>query len=69
MDTDNAHSDTRLPPETSDEAQRRLAVEARLIAEADADVAAGRLVDAAEVRKWVASIGTAHELPVPYSGR
>jgi hypothetical protein len=56
-------------PETDAEKQRRLAWEAERIAEARADVAAGRLVDSAKVKAWINSIGTDHELPVPYSGR
>ena len=56
-------------PETEAERQRRLAWEAEMIAEADADIAAGRLVDSAKVKAWIDSIGTADELPVPYSGR
>lgn len=56
-------------PETEAERQDRIAWEAEGIAEADADLAAGRLVDAAAVRAWVESIDTDHELPVPYSGR
>jgi hypothetical protein len=56
-------------PETEAERQRRLAWEAEGIAEAEADVAAGRLVDSAKVKAWIDSIGTDHELPVPYSGR
>ena len=56
-------------PETAAERQDRLAWEAKGIAEAEADVAAGRLVDAAAVRAWVESIDTDHELSVPYSGR
>jgi hypothetical protein len=55
--------------ETEADRQRRLAWEATMIAEADADIAAGRLVDAAEVDAWIDSLGTDHELPVPYSGR
>jgi predicted transcriptional regulator len=51
--------------ETEAEQQRRLAWEAEGIAEARADVAAGRLVDEAEVDAWIDSIGTDHELPVP----
>ena len=38
--------------------QRRLAREAELIAEADADSAAGRLINAAEVDAWIEIIGT-----------
>jgi predicted transcriptional regulator len=52
-----------------DDRQRRFAREAAGIAEADADIAAGRVVDEAEVDAWIDSIGTDHELPVPSSGR
>ncbi len=62
------HADT-LSPKTEAEQQRRVAWEAEMIAEADADIAAGRLVDSAKVKAWIDSIGTDHELPVPYSGR
>ena len=55
--------------ETEAERQARLAWEAQGIAEAEADIAAGRLVDSAKVKAWIDSIGTDHELPVPYSGR
>ncbi len=40
-----------------------------MIAEAEADIAAGRLVDEAEVDSWIDSIGTGRELPVPKSAR
>jgi predicted transcriptional regulator len=70
---DNAPpSDDRAPTtgvESAEEAQRRLAWEAERIAEADADIAAGRLVDSAEIDAWIDSIGTDHELPPPSSGR
>lgn len=56
-------------PETEAERQARLAREARGIAEAEADIAAGRIVDSAQVKAWIDSIGTDHELPVPHSGR
>jgi predicted transcriptional regulator len=56
-------------PETEAERQRRPAWEADMIAEADADIAAGRLVDSAKVKAWIDSIGTGQELPVPYSNR
>ncbi|MDR3535473.1 MAG: hypothetical protein P4L71_03140 [Acetobacteraceae bacterium] len=49
--------------------QRRLAREADLLAEAFADVAAGRVADEAEVDAWIDSLGTAHALPPPYSSR
>lgn len=55
--------------ETEADRQRRIAWEAERIAEADADIAAGRLVSSAKVKAWIDSLGTDHELPVPYSGR
>ncbi len=55
--------------ETEAERQDRFAWEAEGIAEARADVAAGRLVDAAKVRAWVDSLRTDNPLPAPYSGR
>ena len=66
---DTMHSETGHPPPSEAERQRQIAWEAEQIAEADADIAAGRLVDSATVRTWIDSIGTSHELPVPYSGR
>jgi len=57
------------PVETEAERQRRLAWEAERIAEAEADVAAGRVIDSAEIDAWIDSIGTDHELPPPRSGR
>jgi predicted transcriptional regulator len=69
MDTLNPDTSQPLSPETEAERQRRLAWEAEGIAEARADVAAGRIVDEAEVDAWIDSIGTDHELPVPYAGR
>lgn len=42
-----------------------LAAEARAIAEAEADLAAGRVVPHAGVAKWLESWGTADELPCP----
>ena len=39
--------------------------EARAIAEAEADVAAGRVVPHDEVVKWLRSWGTPNELPCP----
>ena len=52
-------------PETAAEKRRRLAREAEMIAEAEADIAAGRLIDEAEIDAWIDSIGTDHELPPP----
>lgn len=57
-----------LPEEAADP-ERRIAWEAEGIARARASVAAGRVVDEAEVDAWIDSIGTDHELPVPYCGR
>ena len=64
--------DKPVPPgtnETEAERQRRLAWERERIAEAEADIAAGRVVDSAEVEAWIDSIGTDNELPVPYARR
>nr|WP_294509677.1 hypothetical protein [uncultured Rhodopila sp.] len=54
-------------PETEADRQRRHAREAKMIAEADADIAAGRLVDQADVDAWIDSIGTDREFSVPYA--
>ena len=43
--------------------------EARAIEEAEADVAAGRLVPHEEVVKWLQSWGTPDELPCPVPKR
>jgi hypothetical protein len=68
MDTMN--TDVTETPSSETEAERLdgLAWEAEGIAEARADVAAGRLVDAAQVRAWVDSLRTDKPLPVPYAG-
>jgi predicted transcriptional regulator len=55
--------------ESAAEQQRRLAWEAEMIAEARAELDAGLYATSAEVKAWIDSIGTDHELPVPYSGR
>lgn len=55
--------------ETEAERQCRLAWEAKRIAEARADVAAGRIVSSEEVDAWIDSLDTDHELPPPRSGR
>jgi predicted transcriptional regulator len=55
--------------ETAAERQSRLVWEAGGIAKARASIAAGRVVDSAKVNAWIDSIGTDHELPIPYSGR
>ena len=56
-------------PESAEVRQRRIAWEAEGLAKARTSVAAGRVVDEAEVDAWIDSIGTDHELPVPYTGR
>ncbi len=68
MDAPVPNDDGNLP-ESAAEKQRRLAWEGEMIAEADADIAAGRLVDSVRVKAWIDSIGTDHEMPVPYSDR
>ena len=45
------------------------AAEERALAEAEADVAAGRVVPHERVREWLASIGTPDESPPPFSWR
>ena len=71
MDTgprpDDGNSDSW--PESEAERQRRLIWEAKMIAEADADIAAGRLIDEADMDAWINSIGTNQELPPPRSRR
>ena len=60
------------PPETNEteaERQRRLAWERERIAEADADIAAGLIIDAAEIEAWIDSIGADQELPPPQARR
>lgn len=51
--------------ETDEERRVRLAREAALIAEAAADVEAGRLIPGKAVSTWLESLGTDHELPRP----
>ena len=55
--------------ETAPDRERRLTWEAAGIARARASVAAGRVVEEAAVDAWIDSLGTEHELPVPFSGR
>lgn len=69
MDTMNLDTGVTPSPETEAGRASRLTWEAERIAEARADIAAGRLVSSAEVKAWIDSIGTDDELPVPYSGR
>ncbi len=69
MDRMNPDVVSTPAPEADADRQRRIAWEAVMIAQARASVAAGRIVDEAEVDAWIDSIGTDHELPVPYYGR
>lgn len=55
--------------EAGEARRRRIAWEAAMIAEAEADIAAGRLVDESEADAWIDSLGTDHELPVPTGRR
>lgn len=54
------------PFEAAEHRDRRIAREAIEIAQARASAAAGRVVDSADAKAWIDSIGTGHELPVPY---
>ena len=56
-----------VPPEA--DRSSRHDWEAARIAEADASIAAGRLVEEAEVDAWIDSIGTDHERPAPHRRR
>ena len=54
----------------TDKARRdRLDQEAKMIAEARAELDAGLYVDPAEVDTWIDSLGTNHELPLPATRR
>jgi hypothetical protein len=63
MDTKNPDTGPTPRPETDH--QRRIAREAAMIAEAQAELDAGLYVDSAEIDAWIDSIGTSHELPPP----
>jgi predicted transcriptional regulator len=65
MDTQNLDKSEPTTLEIEAAAQRRLAREAAMVAEADAEIAAGLYVDADEIDAWINSIGTDHELPPP----
>ena len=66
LPTDDAATARR---ETDADRQRRLAREAEMIAEARAELDAELYATSAEVKAWIDSIGTDHELPVPYPRR
>ena len=68
MDTAPRLDDSARHEDPADR-QRRFAHEAALLAEAQADIVAGRLVDAAEVDAWIDSIGTDRERRPPFSRR
>ncbi len=63
-DTGNA-----LRPRAQANRQRRIAWEGVMIAQADASIAAGRVVNEAAEDAWTDSVGTGHELPVRYASR
>lgn len=67
MDTTPRRGDSAAISRTETEAERnrRLAREAEMIAEADAELDAGLYVDPAEIKAWIDRIGTDHELPSP----
>jgi predicted transcriptional regulator len=56
-------------PETEAEQQRRLAREAKMIAQARASAAAGHVVSSDEADAWIYSLDTDRELPPPRSKR
>lgn len=62
-----------LPNETGTrtemEVAQRAACEAAAISAARAEFDAGQYVDSAEIGAWIASIGTASELPPPQTRR
>ncbi len=58
-----------LSTESEDDRRRRIAWETKYIAEAYESIAAGLLIDSADVDAWINSIETDHELPMPYAER
>ena len=58
--------DQPVSPDLDRDALVFTARERALIAEAQADVEAGRLVDWEDVRAWIDSLATPHPLPPPY---
>jgi predicted transcriptional regulator len=64
-DTPHPAEGAESPPESEEEKKRRLAWEAEMIAEAEAEIEAGLYVDGDEMDAWMDSIGTDHELPLP----
>jgi hypothetical protein len=64
--TPHLQDDPHDRPETAEARQRRLAWEAEMIAEAEAEVAAGQTISLKAVRAWVESWDTDRELPPPF---
>jgi predicted transcriptional regulator len=58
-----AEPEPNIFDEFEDEADRQA------MAEADADIAAGRVVPHERVVEWLKSLGTPNQLPTPYSWR
>jgi len=54
-----------LNGETETERRDRLAWEAERLAEGEAEIAAGGVIDSEQVNAWIDSLGTEQELPVP----
>jgi predicted transcriptional regulator len=69
MDTSKLEPGANAHPGTAADRCGQIAREAALIAEADAEIAAGLFVTEAAVDAWIDSIDTDHELPVPSPGR
>jgi predicted transcriptional regulator len=61
--------DSGVPTETEDDRKRRIAWDAKMIAEADTQIEAGPFVGSDEIDAWTDSIGTDHELPPPPTRR
>ena len=64
MDTPMPHNE----PETAETREQRLAREEKLIEEARASAAAGKLISVEAVQAWVDSWDTDNELPPPEPG-
>ena len=56
-------------PKTGIQPERHLSLEARLIAEAEAEADAGLLIPSDEVNAWIDSLGTSTPLPMPRSAK
>jgi predicted transcriptional regulator len=69
MDTMNPDAGNTSGPDAQADRERRIAWEAMMITQGRASIAAGRIVNKAEVEAWIDNMDTDHELPAPYSGR